>query len=702
MDKRVEIGLNDKKMILETGKLAKQAGGAVVVTVGGTVVLVSAVASKNAREGLDFFPLTVEYQERTYAAGKIPGGFFKREGKPPESSVLTSRLIDRPIRPLFPDGMSNEVQVIAFVISYDGENEPDMLAMNGASAALSISDIPWDGPAATVRVGRINDEFILNPTAQQMTESAIDLIIVGTEDKILMIESGVKELSEETVLEAIKFGQSFLGDICKSQKEFAKKYGKAKREDISYKSVPEQLYNDIKAEYSKKMTDIVLLGGKAEMNAAMDVLKAELVEKYITEESEYTANELKTVIGKLQKAVVREYMLSTGKRVDNRELDEIRDLNSVTGLLPRTHGSGVFTRGQTQALAVTTLGTSRDSQIIDALGGEYKKHFMLHYNFPPFSVGEAKPMRGPGRREIGHGALAERGIKPVLPTQEDFPYAIRVVSDILESNGSSSMATVCATTLSLMDAGVPIKAPVAGIAMGLVTDAKKSLVLTDIAGVEDHFGDMDFKVAGTKEGITAIQLDMKISGFGMEILEKAFSDAKKARLAILASMEKEIAKPREEMSEFAPRIHSIKIPVDKIRDIIGPGGKMIKKIVAETGADLNVDDTGVVQIASNDGESMKKAIEWVEGIIAEAEVGKIYNGTVTRVVSFGAFCEILPGKEGLVHVSEIADGFVKNVGEFLKEGDPVTVKCIEIDDMKRVNLSIKQALPKTEESSTSE
>lgn len=691
MEKKIEIGLGDKKIGLETGKLAKQADGAVIISMGGTVVLVTAVASKGAKEGSDFFPLTVEYQERTYAAGKIPGGFFKREGKPPESSVLTSRLIDRPIRPLFPDGMMNDVQVIALVLSYDGENEPDILAMNGASAALCISDIPFNGPIASVRIGRINGQFIINPIFSEIAKSDMDIVLVGTKDKILMIEAGASEVEEAEVIKAINFGRSFFDVIIDAQEKFAKECGKTKRTDISFMEIPEKLYEDIKSKNADKIKEIILLGSKEKMNESMDALKAALVEQYISEDGEYKQADISAVLYKLEKAIVRDYMLETGKRVDNRGSDEIRKVTCETGVLPRTHGSCVFTRGQTQALAVATLGTASDEQIIDALSGEAKKAFMLHYNFPPFSVGEAKFLRGPGRREIGHGALAERALAAVMPVKEVFPYTVRLVSDILESNGSSSMATVCGSSLALMDAGVPIKAPVSGIAMGLVIKDDKHMILTDIAGVEDHFGDMDFKVAGTRKGVTAIQLDMKIEGFGMDLLEKAFEQAKGARFRLLDIMEKELSEPRKEMSAYAPRIKSFKIRTDKIKDVIGPGGKMIKKIVADTGVDVNISDDGTVNVATNDSEAMKRALKMINDIVAEAEPGKIYDGIITRIMNFGAFCEYLPGKEGLVHISELSDGFIKNVTDVVKEGDAVKVKCIEVDGQGRVNLSMKQA-----------
>jgi len=694
MSKKIEIKLQEKNITIETGKLAKQADGAVIVQLEGTVVLVTAVASRNPREGLDFFPLIVEYQERTYAAGKIPGGFFKREGRPSEKAILTSRLIDRPIRPLFPEGMINEVQVMAMVLSSDGNNDSDVLAMIGASAALTISNIPFDGPIGSVRVGRIDGKFVLNPTFQELETSDLDLVVTGKADQVLMLESSSKEVEESVIIEAINFGRQYLATIVEAQKKLQKTCGNKKREDISFREIPKDLLKKLKPEVTGKINEMILLNSKEQREDAFDMLCTEMVEKYAQEDSEYKDTDVKVALGKIEKEIVRDYVLKEGKRVDKRKAQDIRPIECSVGLLPRTHGSGLFTRGQTQSLAVTTLGTSADEQRIDALEGETHKAFMLHYNFPPFSVGETKPIRGPGRREVGHGALAEKALSAVMPDNEKFPYTVRVVSDILESNGSSSMATACAASLSLMDAGVPLKAPVAGIAIGLVTNGKKRVILTDIAGVEDHYGDMDFKVAGTSKGITAVQLDMKIAGLDMSIVEESLNQAKGARLKVLDIMEGVISNPKESVSEYAPKIVNVKINPDKIKDVIGPGGKIIKKIIQETGVTIDIDDDGSVQIASVDAAARDKAIEIVKNLTAEAEVGKIYNGKITRIMNFGAFCEILPGKEGLIHVSELADKFVKNVTDEVKVGQEVVVKVIEIDEQKRINLSRKQAMSK--------
>ncbi|MDD5439426.1 MAG: polyribonucleotide nucleotidyltransferase [Candidatus Omnitrophica bacterium] len=689
---KIEIKLGSQTISVETGKLAKQADGAVTVQLGGTIVLVTAVASAKARDAADFFPLTVEYQERTYAAGKIPGGFFKREGKPSEKEVLTSRLIDRPIRPLFPDNMLNEVQIMAMVLSSDSANDSDVLAVLGASAALIISDIPFDGPIACVRVGRIGGKYCINPTFEELETSDMDLVVTAARTgKILMIESDSNELSEDEVIGGFEFARPHLEQMIKAQEEFARKVGRKKRDDITYREIPEELLNKLSDETSKRINDSILLPLKGQREEAFNTLCNEMIEKYVTDETGYSAGLIATVLSRIEQSIVRDYILHTGKRVDGRTLDQIRPIECATGLLPRTHGSGLFTRGQTQALSVTTLGTSDDEQMIDALEGETQKHFMLHYNFPPFSVGEVKPVRGPGRREIGHGALAEKALKKVMPSKEEFPYTVRVVSDILESNGSSSMATVCAGTLSLMDAGVPIKAPVAGIAIGLINEGDRNIILTDIAGVEDHYGDMDFKVAGTHKGITAIQLDTKIAGIDMATVKNTLQKARDARFRILDIMNKVIAKPKDAISEFAPRIYLFKIHPDKIKDVIGPGGKIIKKIIQDTGVTINIQDDGSVEVASVDSENAQKAIDIIKGLTASAEVGKIYKGTITRLMNFGAFCEILPGKEGLIHVSELANKFVKNVADEVKVGDEVVVKVIEIDEQGRVNLSRKQA-----------
>jgi len=692
MIRRYELQLEREKLIFETGKMAKQADGAMTVQLGGTLVLVTAVASKEVREGMSFFPLTVEYQEKTYAAGKIPGGFFKREGRPSEKAILTARLIDRPIRPLFPDGFRNDVQVIALVLSSDGENDSDILALNGASVALMMSDIPFGGPIGAVRVGRVDDKFILNPTFQELEMSPLNLTIAGTKQGVIMMEVGSKELDEAILLEAMKYGYKEVLKIIELQEKIVKECGRPKMKP-ELRLVNEELYKKVSDIAKNRVGEINRMTQKEQRIEAMSLLLKRLVEELITEGVEYSEDDIRRALGKIEKEAIKKFILEDKKRVDDRGFGDLRPIECEVGILPRTHGSGLFTRGQTQSLSVTTLGTSSDEQRIDALEGESLKSFMLHYNFPPFSVGEVKPVRGPGRREIGHGSLAEKSLAPIMPAKEEFPYTIRVVSDILESNGSSSMATVCASSLSLMDAGVPITAPVGGVAIGLVKDKDKKVLLTDIAGIEDHCGDMDFKAAGTTKGITAIQMDLKIDGLDFETIEKAFEQAKVARLAILEKMQAAIGGPREKLSDFAPRIVTLKVALDKIKDVIGPGGKVIKKIVRETGATIDIDDkAGEVKIASVDKDSLDKAVETVKGIIEDPEVGKIYSGKITKLMNFGAFCEVLPGKEGLIHVSELADKFVKNVEDVVKVGDEVQVKVIEIDQQGRVNLSIKQAL----------
>ncbi|MDD5174149.1 MAG: polyribonucleotide nucleotidyltransferase, partial [Candidatus Omnitrophica bacterium] len=662
MMQKFERNLGREKIIIETGRMAKQADGACTVQLGGTVVLVTAVCSKRSRPDIDFFPMTCEYQEKTYAAGKIPGGFFKREGRPSEKEILTARLIDRPIRPLFGKGFMNELQLVAMVISSDSENDSDILAMIGASAALTISDIPFDGPIAAVRVGRIDGEFILNPTFKELDSSDLDLVVAGNRSSVLMVESGSKELPEATLLDAIKFGHKEMQVLIDLQEEMAKACGKEKRE-ISMRDVDAGLLKSVRTASVARLDEINRLNTKEQREEAMDLLLKELVEKLISEDSEITEKDVKYALEETEKEEVRKFIVEKRTRVDGRKFDEIRKITCEVGVLPRTHGSGLFTRGQTQSLSVTTLGTSADEQTIDALEGESQKSFMLHYNFPPFSVGEVKPMRGPGRREIGHGALAERALKPVMPNKESFPYTVRVVSDILESNGSSSMATVCASTLSLMDAGVPVSDPVSGIAMGLIKKDKETIILTDIGGVEDHYGDMDFKVAGTKNGVTALQMDLKIQGISYEVLKEALESGKTARLIILDKMMQVIGQPKNDVSSFAPKIVVLKINQEKIGAVIGPGGKIIKKIIQDTGATVDIDDDGTVQVAGTDPKSIEMAVAIIKGITEEPEVGKIYRAKVKKIMNFGAFVEILPGKEGLVHVSELSNTFVKNVEE---------------------------------------
>ncbi|MBU1726318.1 MAG: polyribonucleotide nucleotidyltransferase [Candidatus Omnitrophica bacterium] len=683
---KIKFGRND--LILETGKIAKQANGAVTLTYGGTVVLVTACMSTGIREGLDFFPLTVEYQEKTYAAGRIPGGFFKREGRPSESEILTSRLIDRPIHPLFPKGMRNEVQVMAIVLSSDAENDPDILAVTGASAALSISDIPFNGPLACCRVARVNGEFIINPTYAELDIADLDLVLTVNEKGVVMLESKAKEVSEEVYMEAVKIGNDCLQDIIQAQNEFKKQFGKEKKV-VECKKVPDELLKTVEGLSIERLKAIYKLGSKDAREDEVDALSKELQEKLISEEC--SAAMVKSALVEVEEEQVRKKILEDGVRVDGRSFTEIRPITCEVSALPRTHGSSIFTRGQTQSLAVTTLGTGEDEQMIEALEGEKYKSFMLHYSFPPFSVGETGPVRGPGRREIGHGALAEKALLAVMPSKEKFPYTIRVVSEILESNGSSSMATVCAATLSLMDAGVPIKDTVSGIALGLIKEGDKAVILTDIAGLEDHFGDMDFKVAGTKNGMTAVQMDLKIDGIPLDLLAKCLEQSREGRFFILDRMNAALSAPRQELSSYAPRIEVLKINTEKIGELIGPGGKNIKKIIAQTGASIDIQDDGTVLVGSNDAAKSQEAIKLIKAIAEDVEVGRIYIGKVKRIMNFGAFCEIAPGKEGLVHVSELASGFVKKVEDVVKIGDEFKVKVIGVDELGRINLSKKQA-----------
>jgi polyribonucleotide nucleotidyltransferase len=692
MTNKFSTAIEGKEITIETGRMAKQADGAVTVQLGGTVVLVTAVYSKKPKEQyMDMVPLTVEYQEKTYAAGKIPGGFFKREGRPSEKEILTARLIDRPIRPLFPKGFLNEVQVMSLVLSADGQNDPDVLAIVGASAALSISEIPFDGPIGALRVGLIEGKFVVNPTFAELAKSSIDLVVVGNKKGVVMLESESKEVSEEAMQEAIDFACSQYAKLIELQEQMMKACGRKKASPELRKLAPDMI-DRLRKEAAQKIGEIYKISQKEQRVEALELLSKELVAEMAPEGAEISEADVEAGLVEVEKEVVRDITLNQKRRVDGRGFGEIRPITCEIGILPRTHGSGLFTRGQTQSLSVATLGTSADEQMIDALEGELFKSFMLHYNFPPFSVGEVKPVRGPGRREIGHGALAERALKQVMPEKEKFPYTVRVVSDILESNGSSSMATVCAGTLALMDAGVPIKAPVSGIAMGLVKEQDKYVILTDIGGVEDHFGDMDFKVAGTRAGITAIQLDLKIDGINKEIIKNTLRQAKEARLIVLDKMLSVIAAPKQEISPYAPRIVTVKINPDRIKDLVGPGGKTIKKIIEETGVTIDIEQDGSVQVASVDAAQLQKALTIVKGLTEEVEVGKIYNGKVKRIMEFGAFCEILPNKEGLVHISELSDKYVKKVEDVVKIGDEFPVKVIEIDELGRVNLSRKQAL----------
>ncbi|MDP8260603.1 MAG: polyribonucleotide nucleotidyltransferase [Candidatus Gygaella obscura] len=685
---KFQLQFGHEDLIIETGKIAKQANGAVTVTCGGTIVLVTACMSKQPKENLNFFPLTVEYQEKTYAAGRIPGGFFKREGRPTEGEILTARLIDRPIRPLFPKGFRNEVQIMSLVLSSDGKNDPDVLAIVGASTALSISEIPFKGPLGACRVCLLDDKFILNPTYEEREKSELDLVVAGCGNGPIMLESCSKEISEEKYFEAIKFGYEKLHELIKLQLDIVDKCGKNKIEP-QLKTIDEGLLNKIKELSLKRLKDIMQLPDKEQREEALDVLDKEIGEKLISEE--ITSQMIKDSLVELEKQEVRSYILKDQKRIDGRSKKDIRPISGEVGLLPRTHGSGLFTRGQTQSLSVTTLGTGEDEQMIEALEGESYRSFMLHYNFPPFSVGETRPVRGPGRREIGHGALAGKALKAVLPSKEQFPYTVRVVSEILESNGSSSMATVCAATLALMDAGVPIKEPVAGIAIGLVKEGDNHVLLNDLNGLEDHFGDMDFKVAGTKDGITTLQMDLKIDGLEIDMFKEVLQLARESRFLILEKIKAIIPQSRKELSVFAPRIVNLKVNPDKIGEVIGPGGKTIKKIIAQTGVTIDIEDDGNVLVASSEESAMKEAISIIESLTKEVQPGEVYDAVVKKVTNFGAFCEILPGKEGLVHVSELADRYVKDVASEVKVGDKFKVKVIEIDDLGRINLSKKQA-----------
>jgi len=685
-----EFEWNGRMFRLEAGDLARQASGSVRVQYGDTVVLVTAVASKGPREGVDFFPLMVDYQEMTYAAGKIPGGFFKREGRPSEKEILTSRLIDRPLRPLFPKGYINEVQIVATVLSADEENDPDILGMIGASAALVISDIPFCGPIAGVRVGRIDGQLVCNPINSDLKRSDLDLIIAGNREGIVMVEGGANFITEDVMLEALIFGHQSLQKVLDVQEEMKREIGKPKV-TVTPPVVDDELKGKITSFAADRMRETLQLRNKAERHRGMDDLYLEAVEKFAGENGE-KKNEVTAIFSDLERDIVRNMILREKRRIDGRGLKDIRPIDCGVAVLPRTHGSALFTRGETQVLAVTTLGTSSDEQKIDSLIGETYKTFMLHYNFPPFSVGEVKPLRGPSRREVGHGALAERSIARILPNNDNFPYTIRIVSEVLESNGSSSMATVCGSSLSLMDAGVPVKTAVAGIAMGLIKEGNQVAVLTDILGDEDHIGDMDFKVAGTRDGITGFQMDIKISGLTHDIMKEALTQAREGRIFILDKMAEAIQNPRPDLSIRAPRIVTIMVKQDKIREVIGPGGKTIRGIIEQTGVKIEIDDSGKANIASNDLESLEKAIKMVKEIIQEVEVNKIYLGKVKKIVDFGAFVEILPGTDGLVHISQLAPGHVKNVRDVLSEGDEVVVKVLEIDRQGKIKLSRKEAL----------
>src|SRR6201996_1344743 len=689
-DVTVELA-GGKQIKFETGRVAKQASGAALISSGDNVVLATAVASPEPKEGIDFFPLTVEYRENTYAGGRIPGGFIKREGRPSEKEILTSRQIDRPIRPLFPEAYRNETQVVAFVYSADKENDPDVLGMNGASCALALSDIPFHGPIGAVRIGIVDDQFIVNPTYSERLASTLNIMVVGTKDGITMIESGAKEISEERVVDAIEFAHEQIKKIVAGIDELVSKSGKTKRAVAELENDTEYAAA-LKGKVGEKLADALNTKKypKFESYAKVKEVKDEL-KKELPADDPAAAKKLSKYFEGLREDIFREQVLNDRIRPDHRAFDEIRAISIETGVLPRVHGSALFTRGETQALVSATLGTTDDSQRIETYEGEVKRRFMLHYNFPPFSVGEVGRMSGVGRREIGHGALAWRAIEAVLPDEADSPYTLRVVSDILESNGSSSMATVCGASLSLMAAGIPLKAAVAGVAMGLVMEGDKYAILTDIAGAEDHYGDMDFKVAGTRNGITALQMDIKIMGITAQIMREALEQARHGRLFLLDKMDAVISKANEEKSAFAPRIHTIQIPTDKIRDLIGPGGKVIRGIVDATGVKIDVDDSGRVNVASSDAEGLAKAIQMISDITAVPEVGKIYLGKVVRLAEFGAFVEIFPGTDGLLHVSEIAEHRVKEVKDELREGDQILVKVLSIEG-NRIKLSRKAVL----------
>jgi polyribonucleotide nucleotidyltransferase len=689
-----EVRIGPRTISIETGKLAKQADGAVVVRSGDTMVLVTACHAATPREGIDFLPLTVDYKEYAYAAGRIPGGFFKREGKPPEKEILTSRLIDRPIRPLFPEGWHYETQIIALVLSADTDSDPDVLAITGASAALAVSEVPLQKTIAGVRVGLLNGSYIINPTHEERKQSALDLVVAGSKDGIVMVEAGAREVSEPQVVGALEAAHAAIKEIVGAIDELKASTGKTKLA-VSGRDIDHAFHAEAESKMFGPLAEAMRIKNKLESYGTVDAVLSDYLSSLADDDvaAQRTA-EAKHIFHGLKEKVLRDEVLNQGVRLDGRRFDEIRPIWTEAGVLPRVHGSVVFTRGETQALVTCTLGTADDEQKVEHVTGEYYKRFMLHYNFPPFSVGEVGRFTGPGRREIGHGALAERALSPVIPGEDKFAYTVRIVSDILESNGSSSMASVCGGSMAMMDAGVPLKAPVAGIAMGLIMDEQsgKWAVLSDIAGAEDHYGDMDFKVAGTADGITALQMDIKVSGITSEIMAKALDQAKAGRLHILNEMAKTLGETRKQMSNFAPRIITIKIPVDKIRDVIGPGGKMIRSIIERTGVKIDVEDNGTVNVASADGESAMKAIGIIQELTATPELNKTYMGKVQRITDFGAFVEIMPGTDGLLHVSEIANHRVKDVRDELKEGQQVLVKVINIDPTGKIRLSRKALL----------
>lgn len=690
---KVETQINGMTFCLETGRLARQASGSIVASAGETVVLVTAVSTEEIKEGVDFLPLLVDYQEMFYAAGRIPGGYFRREvGRPSEKETLTSRLIDRPLRPRFPKGYRHDTQIIATVLSMDPEIDPDVIAITGASAALCVSDIPFDGPIAGVRVGRVNGSFIVNPTKTQLAESDLNIIVAGSRDAVVMVEGGADILPEQVVLDAIFFGHEALQPLLDQQEELMRLAGKPKRM-VALKDIDPQIAQRVRELAMNGLKTALAIPAKSERSEAVKLTKKAVMDA-MTDDQPGHEQEVAEVLKELEKEIMRDMIVKERRRIDGRTFTEVRPITCSVGELPRTHGSAVFTRGETQALVVATLGSSEDEQRIESLSGEILKNFMLHYNFPPYCVGEVRPLRGPARRDIGHGALAERGLLKVLPSSKDFPYTIRIVSNVLESNGSSSMATVCGGTLAMMDAGIPIKDMVAGVAMGLIKEGDEFIVLSDILGDEDHLGDMDFKVVGTKDGITALQMDIKISGITQEVLKKALSQATESRNFILGEMKKVIDKPRKELCFYAPRITTIQINPDRIRDLIGPGGKNIRNITAACGVKIDVDDSGKVNVFASSKDTAEKAISMIKGLTREAEVGATYDGTVKKIVEFGAFVEIFPGTDGLLHISQIDNRRINDVHEVLNEGDKVRVKVMEIDKQGKIKLSRKVLLEK--------
>ena len=688
----VELEVAGRMLRLETGRVAKQADGSIWASYGDTVVLATAVSAQTAKPGTDFLPLTVDYQEKAYAAGKIPGGYFKREGRPAEKEVLTSRLIDRPLRPLFPEGFYFETQVIASVLSADKTGSSDVIGITAASAALAVSNIPFNGPVAGVKIGYIKGQLVVNPDLEAMEQSDLHLVVAGTADAVMMVEAGANELPEQTMLQALELAHNEIKKIVRKIDELAKKVGRVKR-TVAEESIDPALQAEIKSLVAQPIRDAIMISNKTARQERLDQILAETLRKLQKPEDSSRERHIKLVFHQLEYTEVRKMILEKQSRADGRGPSDIRPITCEVGALPRAHGSAIFTRGETQSLAVVTLGTTDDEQRIDALEGEYTRTFMLHYNFPPFSVGEARPLRSPGRREVGHGALAERALKPVIPTKDVFPYTLRIVSEILESNGSSSMATVCGGTLAMMDAGVPIKEPVAGIAMGLIKEGDDVIILSDILGLEDHLGDMDFKVCGTKNGVTALQMDIKIGGITTNLMHQALEQARSGRLHILNRMSNALPEPRTDLSPFAPRIYTMKVKQDKIRDIIGQGGKTIRGIQADCGVKVSVEDSGIVTIASSDGASLQKAKDIINRLTEEVEVGKVYLGTVRKIMDFGAFVEVLPGTDGLVHISQLAHHRVKSVSDEVAEGDQIQVKVLEIDKQGKIRLSRKETIP---------